>query len=509
MFSKQLTQVWYPMTVCTNSWYQKKAIHKAGRQRQLWWAMMSYLNRLFNESSRLEISHWYSIYNINVIPWSSHSDRYPWQLRPWKRLATPSGRSLGESRIFQWQNPWNIFGGFSMVFPIKYGQLWGFPVNSPSNISNISNQSWPKKHVFFFSQDLTSESMHPLKVFFPFPEMFWSCHKMIHTAIGSVFKLHDFGFRGVSSVESAAIGGVSWLFQGADVALALRRVAIGILKQEVCSYTYNNGDCLQFSNKNILEDSGKFRHCLLFTSRMLSIAALRQLTWWILWAQIPSLHCFARRGTTTPRCSSATPTPWNPVGSWGSIAVVIVLIPFRKLWKPAQGDTYSCLSPRAAHSNLGNTSVFYLLCSAVSMLVVPLIQEGMWPLHPCFWALYHYFLGSWWRGGSEDPLLIWFKWLPRYCTTIPWTVPGLGSCKHKRILHLQELSHGMSWVCHGFVMGLSWVSHELSIIQRPDSARRRAGESMASGPWSSAEPVWRSMPWGTCSPLTQPGWWLA
>lgn len=23
-------QVWYPMTVCTNSWYQKKAIHKAG-----------------------------------------------------------------------------------------------------------------------------------------------------------------------------------------------------------------------------------------------------------------------------------------------------------------------------------------------------------------------------------------------------------------------------------------------------------------------------------------------
>lgn len=26
---------------------------------------------------------------------------------------------------------------------------------------------------------------------------------------GSVFKLHDFGFRGVSSVESAAIGGVA------------------------------------------------------------------------------------------------------------------------------------------------------------------------------------------------------------------------------------------------------------------------------------------------------------
>ena len=28
--------------------------------------------------------------------------------------------------------------------------------------------------------------------------------------LGSVFKLHDFGFRGVSSVESAAIGGATW-----------------------------------------------------------------------------------------------------------------------------------------------------------------------------------------------------------------------------------------------------------------------------------------------------------
>jgi nicotinamide phosphoribosyltransferase len=40
---------------------------------------------------------------------------------------------------------------------------------------------------------------------------------------GLEFKLHDFGFRGVSSVESAAIGGVGHLvsFQGTDTVAAL------------------------------------------------------------------------------------------------------------------------------------------------------------------------------------------------------------------------------------------------------------------------------------------------
>ena len=40
---------------------------------------------------------------------------------------------------------------------------------------------------------------------------------------GSCFKLHDFGFRGVSSVESAAIGGAAHLvnFLGTDTVAAL------------------------------------------------------------------------------------------------------------------------------------------------------------------------------------------------------------------------------------------------------------------------------------------------
>merc|ERR1719163_247642 len=40
---------------------------------------------------------------------------------------------------------------------------------------------------------------------------------------GSVFKLHDFGFRGVSSVESAAVGGGGHLvnFLGTDTMAAL------------------------------------------------------------------------------------------------------------------------------------------------------------------------------------------------------------------------------------------------------------------------------------------------
>jgi hypothetical protein len=51
--------------------------------------------------------------------------------------------------------------------------------------------------------------------------------------------------------------------------------------------------------------------------------------------------------------------------------------------------------------------------------------------------------------GSEDPLLIRFRWVPLYCTiivpyctTIPWTVPCLGSCKHKKTVHLHKHSHG-------------------------------------------------------------------
>ena len=40
---------------------------------------------------------------------------------------------------------------------------------------------------------------------------------------GSCFKLHDFGFRGVSSVESAALGGAAHLvnFLGTDTVAAL------------------------------------------------------------------------------------------------------------------------------------------------------------------------------------------------------------------------------------------------------------------------------------------------
>lgn len=63
----------------------------------------------------------------------------------------------------------------------------------------------------------------------------WYQKKAIHKALeetgntewsipgGSVFKLHDFGFRGVSSVESAAIGGAAHLvnFMGTDTVAAL------------------------------------------------------------------------------------------------------------------------------------------------------------------------------------------------------------------------------------------------------------------------------------------------
>lgn len=46
---------------------------------------------------------------------------------------------------------------------------------------------------------------------------------VFHLVGGSVFKLHDFGFRGVSSVESAAIGGAGHLvnFLGTDTVAAL------------------------------------------------------------------------------------------------------------------------------------------------------------------------------------------------------------------------------------------------------------------------------------------------
>ncbi len=70
------------------------------------------------------------------------------------------------------------------------------------------------------------------------------------------FMLHDFGFRGVSSVESAAIGGAGHLanFSGTDTLVAIE-TAMKYYKSDVCAYSVN---ATEHSIMTSLGEKGEF-----------------------------------------------------------------------------------------------------------------------------------------------------------------------------------------------------------------------------------------------------------
>ena len=87
---------------------------------------------------------------------------------------------------------WAVFCSRKCFFPIQ-SLYYLLPNKKPNSKKNTKKRS---RWLFFFLHfvDPTGESLK-------FAQSFH---------LGSVFKLHDFGFRGVSSVESAAIGGATW-----------------------------------------------------------------------------------------------------------------------------------------------------------------------------------------------------------------------------------------------------------------------------------------------------------
>jgi nicotinamide phosphoribosyltransferase len=139
-----------------------------------------------------------------------------------RRCELHFGRDL--FNLAGWQHIWSVHDGY---LPVKIMAVpEGKPTSGRFPLLTIQNTDPKVPWLTNFLETLLVQAWYPISV----ATLSREIKKIIHYYLdetgdlsGLPYKLHDFGFRGVSSVESAAIGGAAHLinFRGTDTLPAL------------------------------------------------------------------------------------------------------------------------------------------------------------------------------------------------------------------------------------------------------------------------------------------------
>jgi len=134
---------------------------------------------------------------------------------------------FGNSSLFNKSGWEDILNRFKGVLPVS---IKAIPEGTKVNTHNVLIQIEATDPAFYwlpnYLETLLVQSWYPISV----ASLSSAIYDIIHLALetsgdpsGIDYKLHDFGFRGVSSVESAMIGGMAHLvnFKGSDTLIAI------------------------------------------------------------------------------------------------------------------------------------------------------------------------------------------------------------------------------------------------------------------------------------------------